>query len=258
MLPATRAVPKELLPVGTQPAIQRAVDEAVAAGIDRCIIVSSARKPAIAAYFAEAGPCGCTIEIVNQPTAAGLGDAIRTARNVFGSEPVAVLLPDEMLLGGARLLRAMVDDYTRTGSSNVSVMPVSPAEISAYGCADLRPRVGRDLSYDIIGCVEKPPPEDAPSRFALSGRYVLGPDVLDVLEHSRSDGRGEVQLTDALDAVARRQGLVGIEVLAADVRIDVGNWDGWLEANNRILGREPSNVAASDAHPRREWIAVSS
>jgi UTP--glucose-1-phosphate uridylyltransferase len=254
MLPATRAVPKELLPVGTQPAIQWAVDEAVAAGIERCVIVSSLRKPSIEAYFEEQDPHDCAIEIVNQPTAAGLGDAIQTARGAFGNDPVAVLLPDEVLLGGARLLRAMLDDFTRTGCSNVSVMPVAREEIGAYGCADLTPRPGADLSYDIVACVEKPTLDDAPSSFALSGRYVLGPDVLDALGRVRRDPRGEVQLTDALDAVARTRGLVGIEVLPSDGRVDVGNWDGWLEANNRLLRH---GSIARDHDARREWIAIS-
>jgi UTP--glucose-1-phosphate uridylyltransferase len=235
MLPATRAVPKELLPVGGQPAIQWAIDEATAAGIERCIVVSSTRKPAIAAYLAEVMDAECPIEIVNQPTAAGLGDAVRVARGVTGTEPIAVLLPDELLLGGSRLLKTMLDNYARTRISNVSLMPVAREEIGAYGCADVRSHPGFDGCFEVRACVEKPEPTKAPSCFALSGRYVLSPDVLDALERSESGARGEVQLTDALNTVALTERLVGIEVLAEDGRVDVGNWDGWLDANVRLF-----------------------
>jgi UTP--glucose-1-phosphate uridylyltransferase len=251
MLPETKAVPKELLPVGGKPAIQWALDEAREAGIDRFVVVSSRHKPAIAAYLL--GPncasdpfCGrarpdradlsnSNIEIVYQPFALGLGDAVRIARSVVGSEPFALLLPDEILLGGARLLRTMIDDFTFTGRSGVSLLHVDRADIGSYGCAAVAPIPENLERFLVTACVEKPQPFEAPSSFALSGRYVLAPEVLDLLDSLEPDEHGEVQITEALDRAARATALVGFEVRKQDGRVDVGNWPGWLDANIRAF-----------------------
>jgi UTP--glucose-1-phosphate uridylyltransferase len=249
MLPATRAVPKELLPVGRQPAIQWAVDEALDAGVDRIVIISSPLKLAIDAYFlndndsTNAGSqqhlaSGCHIQIVHQHVARGLGDAVRIARMAIGVEPFAVLLPDEILLGGARLLRVMLDDFERTGQSGVSLLQVGRDEIGSYGCAAVAPAPPGGERVLVTGCVEKPQPFAAPSCLALSGRYVLGNDVLDLLDDVAPDERGEVQLTRALDRAGARGRLAGFEVRDEDGRIDVGNWQGWFDANVRLFSNE--------------------
>ena len=256
MLPATQAVPKELLPVGRRPAIQWAVDEAVAAGIDRIVVVSSPLKPAIDTYFLKGGDStgtiaretipanrwrpgpGCRIQVVHQTVARGLGDAVRVARTVLGMEPFAVLLPDEILLGGARLLRVMLEDFERTGLSGVSLLRVEPEEIGSYGCAAVAPAPGTEERLLVTGCVEKPQRLAAPSCLALSGRYVLGNDVLDLLEAIDPDENGEVQLTGALDRAGAAGRLAGFEVREEDGRIDVGNWQGWLDANVRLFSSD--------------------
>lgn len=235
MLPATDAVPKELLPVGRRPAIQWVIDEAEDAGIERFVIVSSREKPAIERYLCGPFATDRRVDVVYQASPAGLGDAVRVARARVGDEPFAVLLPDELLLGGARLLVAALRAYETTGCSSVSLLEVAADEISAYGCAAIDTAFGSTGDLSITGCVEKPDAADAPSRFAISGRYVLGADVLDPLEHAGPGARGEVQLTDALDAAARRSGLVGCTVLDDDGRVDVGTWRGWLEANMRTF-----------------------
>jgi len=264
MLPETKAVPKELLPVGGKPAIQWALDEATDAGIDRIIVVSSRDKPSVEAYILRTSKAidhsdgrrqphradlsDGHIEIVYQLLAKGLGDAVRTARSVLGAEPFALLLPDEILLGGARLLRVMIEDFTRTGRSGVSLLQVDRADIGSYGCAAVTPSPENHERFLVTACVEKPPPLDAPSSFALSGRYVLGPEVLDLLDMLEPDEHGEAQVTEALDRAARAKPLVGFEVRNEDGRVDVGNWPGWLDANIRafaIVGSH-SNLATRD------------
>ena len=264
MLPATRAVPKELLPVGRKPAIEWVIEEATEAGVDWFVVVSSPRKPAIDAYLLgrnetsvgqEGGKWPCTteihggnIELIHQPMARGLGDAVRLAHSILGSEPFALLLPDELLLGGSRLLSAMFEDFERTGQSSVSLLEVEPSEIKAYGCARLAPKTFGDERLLVTGCVEKPDPYAAPSSFALSGRYVLGPDVLDLLEGIEADARGEVQITPALDQAAQKNGLAGFVVREEDGRVDVGNWEGWLSANARAFESEELIALAGHGH----------
>jgi len=255
LLPATKAVPKELFPVGGRPAIAWALSEAAEAGIERVVVVSSPRKSAIERYLdrevqavggAAAQPDSSRsfpqVSVVYQRSPAGLGDAVRVGRLAVGAEPFAVILPDEILLGGGRLLREMLDGYEHTGRSQVSLLAVEPDEIGSYGCAELAPGPPAGWRLAVAGCVEKPDPAAAPSHYALSGRYVLGPQVLDELDALEPGARGEVQLTEALDRTARRLGLDGVEVRAEDGRLDVGNWQGWLEANVRLLGERPARA----------------
>jgi UTP--glucose-1-phosphate uridylyltransferase len=132
----------------------------------------------------------------------------------------------------------MLDDFEQTGQSGVSLLRVDRSEISAYGCAAVLPGPCSDERLLITACVEKPQPLVAPSCYALSGRYVLGPDVLDELEALEPDERGEVQLTEALHRAAESTGLVGFVVRDEDGRVDVGNWQGWLDANVRIFAED--------------------
>jgi UTP--glucose-1-phosphate uridylyltransferase len=251
MLPETLAVPKELLPVGGKPAIQWALDEASDAGIDRFIIVSSRLKPAIETYllgrFEETVPVHASswlgradsrsthIEVVYQPVARGLGDAVRVARSAVGNEPFIVLLPDEILLGGSRLLRVMIDDFEHTGRSGVSLLRVPQEEISAYGCAEIAPGHCGDERLLVTGCIEKPRSGAAPSCFALSGRYVLGPELFDLLDGVEPDARGEVQLTQALHRAAASTPLAGFVVRETDGRTDIGNLGGMARREHSSL-----------------------
>lgn len=238
MLPASEAVPKELFPVGGVPALQWVLDEAESAGIERLVVVSSPRKPEIAAYLTGRRPAFGEFELVVQQEPLGLGDAIRVARHAVGDEPFAVLLPDEILLGGGRLLGEMLDAFSHHGRSVVSAMAVDREEIAAYGViVPAEPKEPDGPS--VVGCVEKPDPESAPSLLALSGRYVLGRDVLDVLDGVGPGAKGEVQLTDGLDRAARSAGIDSVDVREDDGRVDVGNWQGWLDANVRTLAETP-------------------
>jgi UTP--glucose-1-phosphate uridylyltransferase len=250
MWPATIAVPKELLPVGGRPAIDWALDEAAMAGIEQVVIVSSARKPAIEAYVARTrkgakgipGEVGSTpsggleIRFVTQSEPRGLGDAVQCGWCGAGEQPVAVLLPDELMLGGAALLASMLDHHDRHGVSMVALMPVPRADIGSYGCAELV-GPGPDGTIWVSGLVEKPDPDAAPSNSAICGRYVLGTDVLRALQRTEPDPGSELQLTAALALAASSAGMLAVEVLPIHGRADVGGWDGWLSANERTLKR---------------------
>lgn len=255
LLPQTRAVPKELLPVGGRPAIEWVIEESVSAGIEHLIVVWSAHKPTIAPYLgrlvdelrvhgsdvADAPPL--SIEVVHQSVPAGLGDAVRVGAAVVAGEPFAVLLPDEILLSGARVLRRMVDAFHREGERSVSLMEVDISEIGGYGCAAVAPFPLADEQWRVTGCVEKPEPSLAPSSFALSGRYVLGPEVVDYLDSTVPDKKGEIQLTSALHEQAQGGQLSGFVVRPADGRVDVGNWRGWLDANVRAFAEHAPAAA---------------
>ncbi len=253
MRPATNAVPKELLPVGGRPAIDWVVEEACLAGIEEIVVVSSPRKPAIEAYlltgtWSQSAHPGVTeqlgghaladdvlIRVVHQLEPRGLGDAVLVGARACPDASVAVLLPDDLISDHGELLRAMIECHERSGQSVVSVMSVEREEIGAYGCAVLGKR-GPDGERAVLELVEKPDPELAPSTDAVAGRYVLGAQVLRALESIRPDGRGEVQLTAALDLVAQRGQLTSVELRERSQRIDIGNWSGWLEANLQLLG----------------------
>jgi UTP--glucose-1-phosphate uridylyltransferase len=250
MLPATEAVPKELLPVGGRPAIDWVLEEAWRCGIERAVIVTGPHKPMLEWYLHSpqwrsgwlprsvrssgieaADEPRLVISIVEQSAPRGLGDAVRIGWRAAGHEPVAVLLPDELMLGGSVLLSTMIDEHARTGASVVSLITVPEASTSSYGCALVEPSRS-DGVVSVIGAVEKPAPGTAPSRLAFSGRYVLAPEVYRYVCGVESDAGGEIQLTPALDAAARQRTLVGHIVRPFDGRLDVGNWSGWLTANS--------------------------
>jgi len=257
MLPATAAVPKELLPIGGRPAIDWILDEAARAGIERVVVVSSRRKPAIERYLKqtlglqgghshdrsgqvrELSAPALEVLIVHQNRPSGLGDAVRVAWRAVGDEPVAVLLPDELIFGGNVLLNSMLDCHAREGTSVVSLLEVPPEEIALYGCAELSVS-GRGGAMSVTRCVEKPEAALAPSNYALCGRYVLDIDVREALDSTGPDERGEVQLTSALNVAAMSGNLIGVELSKQDRRIDIGNWAGWFAANRGVF--EPDNA----------------
>ncbi|MDQ0031430.1 UTP--glucose-1-phosphate uridylyltransferase GalU [Arthrobacter bambusae] len=225
-LPATKAMPKEMLPVVDQPAIQYVVEEAVGAGLSDVLMITGRSKRALEDHFdrspdletalglkgddtrldavrhaSELGP----IHYVRQGEPKGLGHAVLCARRHVGDEPFAVLLGDDLIDGRDQLLSTMIDVQRKTGGSVIALIEVDDSQISAYGCADITPIAGEDY-VRVNSLVEKPSVEEAPSNLAIIGRYVLHPAVFDVLEETAPGRGGEIQLTDALQTLAKGEG----------------------------------------------------
>ncbi|MDO8361501.1 MAG: UTP--glucose-1-phosphate uridylyltransferase [Actinomycetota bacterium] len=247
-LPATKAVPKELLPIIDTPALQLIIDEAAGAGIDHVVVVTSHAKPAIEAYFAESPEVvaklrstgrnevadhlerigrDMRITFAYQDVAMGLGHAVGCAREAVGDEPFAVLLPDE-IMGDSSLLAQMCDVSAATGGSVVGLKQVPRDEVSAYGVIDPAGPLDADGVVSVRTMVEKPPVAEAPSELIIIGRYVLTPDVFDKIERVQPGAGGEIQLTDALRMQAENGPFHG--VLSGIRRYDTGNPLGWLTA----------------------------
>lgn len=221
-LPATKAMPKEMLPVVDQPAIQYVVEEAVRAGLTDLLMITGRQKRALEDHFDRAPALERILELkgdterleavqhasnispihyLRQGDPKGLGHAVLCARQHVGDDPFAVLLGDDLIDERDRLLDTMIEVQARTGGSVVALIEVDPAQISAYGCAAVTPIPGEDY-VKVDGLVEKPAPGDAPSNLAVIGRYVLHPAVFDVLEQTGPGRGGEIQLTDALQVLA--------------------------------------------------------
>lgn len=247
-LPVTKAVPKELMPIGDTPAIQLVIDEALAAGIEHVVVVSSDSKPSLQRYF-EADPAlveslrakgaagiadrleaigrDWRVTVVHQDRPLGLGHAVGCAREAVGGEGFVVSLPDE-IMGGSALLRQMIDVCVDTSGSVVGLMEIPRGEVSAYGVID---PIGEVDSHGVVAVrdlVEKPSVEAAPSSMIVIGRYVLTPDVFDEIANLTPGAGGELQLTDALRAQASRSPFHG--VIASVDRWDTGTPDGFLAA----------------------------
>jgi UTP--glucose-1-phosphate uridylyltransferase len=265
-LPATKAVPKELMPIGDTPAIQMIIDEALGAGIDHIVVVSSRTKPAIEQYFqrddelismlrdkgkddvadrlASIGrDWRVTITYQDQPR--GLGHAVGCAREAVGMRPFAVLLPDE-LMGDSSLLAHMNGVCARTGGSVVGVKQVPRDQVSSYGVVAPAAPIDADGVILVSDLVEKPPVETAPSEYILIGRYVLTPDLFDEIERLTPGSGGELQLTDALRAQAARAPFHA--VLSRVARYDTGNPVGFLEAAIAFALRDPEMGPAMKEH----------
>ena len=249
-LPATKAIPKELLPIVDRPLIQYAVDEAREAGIEQMIFVTGRGKTAIVEHFDVAyeledtmsgrgkdlsvlEPTRATpgdIITVRQQVPLGLGHAIWCARAIVGEEPFAIFLPDELMVahpGGTGCMKQMVDAYDETGGNLISVLEVPEDEVSSYGV--IAPGAAKsDTLVEVTGLVEKPAREDAPSNKIVSGRYILQPEVMRVLEDQEKGAGGEIQLTDAM---ARMIGDQPFHAVTFDGRrFDCGNKTGFVEA----------------------------
>ncbi len=256
-LPATKAVPKELMPIGDTPAIQIIIDEALGAGIDHIVVVSSRSKPAIEQYFApdpeliealkakgkddvaeRIASIGrdWRVTITYQDNPRGLGHAVGCGREAVGDEPFAVLLPDE-LMGDSSLLAQMCGVCASTGGSVVGVKQVPREDVSSYGVLAPSGPMDDDGVIPVADLVEKPPVDEAPSEFIIIGRYVLTPDVFDEIENLTPGSGGELQLTDALRAQASRSPFSG--VLSSVDRYDTGNPVGFLDAAVAYALRNP-------------------
>jgi len=255
-LPATKAIPKEMLPVVDRPSIQYVVEEAVAAGLDDILIITGRAKssledhfdrlPELEAHLADAGKDDRLTEVVDlahlarvhfvrQQEPLGLGHAVSVARDHVGDEPFAVLLGDDFMVDGGELLRSMIEVYERFGRSCLALLEVTPEEISAYGAAT--PEPVEDGLVRVHATVEKPAPADAPSNLAVIGHYVFTPAVFDALERINPGVGGEFQLTDAIDLLCRDEEVYG-RVFSGG-RYDIGRPVEFLRANIELALERP-------------------
>jgi UTP--glucose-1-phosphate uridylyltransferase len=255
-LPITKTIPKELLLLVDKPLVQYAVEEAVASGIEEIIFVTNPGKHTVENYFRpdvrleallrrrgrrrelqavrRVGRLA-RIRTVVQPEPCGLGHAIACARRAVGREPFAVLLPDEIIDARVPCTRQLLRAQARTGGCVIATEEARRRELSAYGVLDVRGARGRLLRVDRL--VEKPRPKTAPSRFVVVGRYVLTPEVFDALERTRPGRGGEIQLTDALDALAARSRVSAWRFQGT--RLDAGTLPGLLRATVHFARKEP-------------------
>lgn len=266
--PVTKAVPKELLPIVDVPALQMIMDEAIDAGCDHIVLVSSRAKPglenyvtpdpavvaklrdlgrdAVADRLARIGT-DVRVTVTHQENPRGLGHAVGCAREAVGDEPFAVLLPDE-LRGDAGLLRLLIDSSEATGASAIELKRVPMDEVSAYGVVSVAAGAPADGPFEITDVVEKPKKEDAPSDLIILGRYVLTPGIWEDIEALQPHPNGELQLTDALLSQTKRVPILGH--LTTTERYDTGTPFGWLTAVIDIALRR------GDTGPQlREWLS---
>ena len=249
VLPATKSIPKELLPVVDQPALQYVVDEALEAGIEHIIFVTGRGKGAIEDYFDEAYeletslaakaskadilkmvqktklPAGAA-SFTRQQAPLGLGHAVWCAKDIVGNEPFAVLLPDVIVRAKPSCLAQMVEAYDKVGGNIVAVDPVPEERVSSYGVIAPKSRDGRLI--EMSGMVEKPPREEAPSNLKITGRYILQPDIFGLLEDQGAGAGGEIQLTDSMVRLMESQSFYAYEFVGQE--FDCGSKAGYFEA----------------------------
>ena len=265
MLPATKAIPKELLPVYDRPIIEHVVKEAIAGGVTEIILVTRSGKEAIENHFdahyelehrlerkgketilgtvKNIIPEHVRVTSIRQADALGLGHAVLCAKHLLNNEPFAVLLPDVLVLDSESRDRnysfaQLVEAWDKTELGQVMVERVDSGAIENYGVADLDGAISKPFdSVALKGLVEKPSPDEAPSNLAVLGRYILPSKVLDLLENTKAGVGGEIQLTDALDELLKSDGLNSFET---DAGIhDCGNKQGFLSANLAVGMRDP-------------------
>ena len=246
-LPITRSQPKEMLPLVDKPLIQYSVEEAINSGIEQVIMVTVRGKQAIDDYFDRCSELEQFLEqkgetellrqmqelsnmvdicYVRQKEQLGLGHAILTARNIVGKEPFAVILPDDIIDSDVPSLKRMIEVYEEYGAGVIAVERVSDENIRKYGI--IEPRQVSEGVYQVLSLVEKPEPAQAPSHLGIVGRYILTPEIFDVLMVTPPGKGGEIQVTDALQLLLKQQALYACEL--SGVRYDTGTPLGWLEA----------------------------
>ena len=257
-LPATKAQPKEMLPLVDKPIIQYVVEEAIAAGITQIIIVTGRGKNAIEDHFDTSyelekllegrGKTNLleqvrsisnmiTVAYVRQGEALGLGHAVLMARDLVGDEPFAVMLGDDIIDSPVPCMKQMVDVFERYEGPVIAVQQVPKAEISAYGVIDAEPVPRDDRVYRIRDLVEKPPASKAPSDLAIIDRYILTPDIFEALIKTQSDEGGEIQLTNGIRVLREKRPLWGYRF--EGVRHDAGNKLGFLKATVEFALKRP-------------------
>jgi UTP--glucose-1-phosphate uridylyltransferase len=259
-LPATKAQPKEMLPLVDKPIIQYAVEEAVAAGIEQVIIVTSSQKRAIEDHFDHSYELEHLLEekgdiemlrvvraisdlaqvaYVRQKEQLGLGHAVLMAKDLIGHEPFAVILPDDVVVAERPCIGQLIHAYHQTHSSVVAVMEVAPEDTRRYGIIASEPSadpLDHGRLHRVTALVEKPAEGEAPSNLAVIGRYVLTPKIFDKLEQTQGGADGEIQLTDGIGALMDEQEIYAYEF--EGTRYDAGTTMGWLKASVEIaLGR---------------------
>jgi UTP--glucose-1-phosphate uridylyltransferase len=267
-LPATKASPKEMMPIVDKPLIQYAVEEAVAAGITEMIFVTGRGKRAIEDHFDKAFelehellqrgskdlltivqriiPKNVNCTYVRQAQALGLGHAILCARRVVGDEPFAIVLADDMIDADPPALKQMAEVFARRGRSVVAVQNVSRAETRRYGIVRVESR--SKSPHRISGIVEKPEPAAAPSTLGVVGRYILTPRVFHHLERAKPGAGGEIQLTDGIAGLLAEEDVFAHEF--DGVRYDCGSKLGYLQANLQIALKHPEVGAEFRAYLR--------
>ena len=246
-LPATKAQPKEMLPLVDKPTIQYVVEEAVASGLEEIILVTGRNKRAIEDHFDAAFELEyylqdrgkleelaqiktiselASVSYVRQKEPLGLGHAILCAKSMVGDEPFGVFLGDDIIVSRVPCMRQLIDVYERHGGPVLAVMRMPREEIGRYGVIAAR-GLGANV-YEVQDLVEKPDPRDAPSDLAIIGRYVLTPDLFSILKETAPDSRGEIQLTNGLRALRDKRQLYGYRF--EGIRHDAGNKLGFLKA----------------------------
>ena len=251
-LPATKAIPKEMLPILTKPLMQYGIEEALEADIHTMAIVTGRGKRAIEDHFDRSYElehqikgtskeplmrevrslvAQCTFSYTRQVEMKGLGHAILTGETLIGSEPFAVLLADDLCTNGTdSVLKQMIEVYEKYRCSIVAIEEVPMNQTDKYGVIAGNLLDGTDDTYRVTNMVEKPDPKDAPSNMAIIGRYILTPDIFDILKETKPGKGGEVQITDALLEQAKRGKVIAFKFKGN--RFDCGSVDGFVEATN--------------------------
>jgi UTP--glucose-1-phosphate uridylyltransferase len=265
-LPATKASPKEMLPIVDKPLIQYAVEEAVEAGITEMIFITGRTKRAIEDHFDKAYELEVELETrgrqqlldelhnmlprninciyMRQSEALGLGHAVLCARPIVGNEPFAVILADDFIDGKPGAMKQMLERYSEHGSSILGVENVDPSETASYGivdAADVAPSI-----LQVNGIVEKPQPDDAPSNLAVVGRYLFTPRIFDHLETVQPGKGGEIQLTDGIASLMRDERVLAYRFEGK--RYDCGSKLGYMKANVELAMRHPAIGAEFSAY----------
>jgi UTP--glucose-1-phosphate uridylyltransferase len=269
-LPATKAMPKEMLPLVDKPIIQYGVEEALAAGCDQIIIVTGRGKSSIEDHFdvsyelekmlEEKGKLDLLtivrqisdmihVAYVRQKEAMGLGHAVLMARELVGNEPFAVLLADDVIDAAVPCLKQMMDVFEETQASVVATLKIDGPAISSYGVIDGRPAGGKFSGklYEVSNLVEKPRLEDAPSNLAVIGRYILTPEIFETLEHTPLGTGGELQLTDGIRLLLNKEKVYGY--CFEGKRHDTGDKAGFLKATVEFALKRPDLGA-----DLRDWL----
>ena len=247
-LPATKAMAKEMLPIVDKPKIQFIVEEAINSGIEDILIVTGKSKRPIEDHF-DSNPeleanlkskgkmellelveetTGLNLFFVRQSYPKGLGDAVLQAKAFVGNEPFVVMLGDDLMEDEVPLTKQLINGYDKTHASNIAVMKVPHEETSKYGIIDVEGQVD-ETTYNVRRFVEKPNPEDAPSDLAIIGRYLLTPEIFDILENQEPGAGNEIQLTDAIDTLNKTQRVFAHEFKGT--RYDVGDKFGFLKTS---------------------------
>lgn len=256
-LPVTKAQPKEMLPLITKPLIQYAVEEAINSGIEQIIIITALGKQAIEDYFSRSPELETVLEqkgetkrleeirglssladicYVRQKEQLGLGHAILTAKDIVGKEPFAVLLPDDIIDSKSPALKQMIEIYQQYKTNILAVERIANRDTVKYGIIDPE-KVSSDI-HQVLGLIEKPEPAQAPSNLGVVGRYILMPEIFDVLEATPPGKNQEIQLTDALQALLKQQAIYAYEF--EGVRYDTGTPIGWLKATMAFALKQPN------------------